>query len=75
MLINHTKFHVNWLNTFENRGGGPIDPPLMHSCNFFFFMRSRVKQQQSLRCSLACVATAEGRRVGTEGKVRREIES
>ena len=27
-LITHTKFHVNWLNTFENRGGGgrPIDP-------------------------------------------------
>ena len=30
-------FHVNWLNTFENRGGvSPIDtPPLMPSCNFF----------------------------------------
>ena len=40
-LTTHTKFHVNWLNTFENRGGGPIDP-LMPSCNFFF-MSSWVK--------------------------------
>ena len=45
-LITHAKFHVNWLNTFENGergGGGRIDlPPSMPLCNFFFFMPVKV---------------------------------
>ena len=38
-----TKFQVNQMNCVESRRGGPIDPPLKASCNYFFLKASRVK--------------------------------